>query len=631
MGSNKLSKKLHSPYKFKDRDACRFGPAAKTGLPSKSKYFAQILFIILFIFTFIPIAALTSCKFEKLGLSLNSPTSLNDNENNISVTNAEADVLNEQGFYSLKNLQKDKNPLIDINVRKAVFYAIDRNRIASELLGSYGEVLNSLFPVGADYYADSWSQYDYDPTTAKEYLNKAGYNESNPLLLTIGANSDSPSRQIIENIIKENLDAIGIVTWVANKEAKVWYMEDIRSGNYDLGVWSIYIPDSAGIEDYFSSGKIPSMETDTNKNCNNFYWYSNPDFDAYLDTLLKEDNIDKKIPVTSQMQKILSDDAIILPLYSRIYAVAYNKKLSGVEIDTLSGSVFKNIAGMDINIESDTKTQSKSSSTENKGNIKSLVAGYEQEPYVLNPFITDSIYREYINSLIVQGLWKKTGPDKYEPVLAESFTVMGDGQGTRESTDLRYSLKAAVKLKNDIYWEDGDPIIADDVVATINAIMSDKTLTFEDKDFGIIKSIEKTGNKEFVVTFNEFDRNWEQLFNYVFPAKLLLDSKISSLFGEDIFGSGPYKLKEWKKGEYVLLEKNNRYLGEKPSINEIKFLFNSDINYLVGMLQEGNIDILGIPADLALMKSIEEDENLSLEVAPGYLFEHLAICLKPEQ
>jgi hypothetical protein len=49
------------------------------------------------------------------------------------------------------------------------------------------------------------------------------------------------------------------------------------------------------------------------------------------------------------------------------------------------------------------------------------------------------------------------------------------------------------------------------------------------------------------------------------------------------------------------------------------------------MLQEGNIDILGIPADLALMQSIEEDENLNLEVAPGYLFEHLAICLKPEQ
>jgi ABC-type transport system substrate-binding protein len=629
MEPNKFNKKLQSPYKFKNRGASRFGLKAKTGLVSKSKYPMQALFILFFIVIFVPIAVLTSCRFEKLGLSVNSPDTSNGTETNISGTDVDPNILNEQSFYSLKDLQKDKNPLNNLNVRKAIFYAIDRNRIVNELLGSHGTVLNSLFPAGTDYSADLWSQYDYDPIAAKEYLNKAGYNEGNPLLLTIGANSGSPSRQLIESIIKENLDAIGIVTWVANKEAKVWYMEDIKSGNYDLGIWSIYIPDSAGIEDYFSSAKIPSMETDTNKNCNNFYWYSNQDFDTYLDTLLKEDGVDKKISVTGQIQKILSDDAIVLPLYSRVYVVAYNKKLSNIEINTLNGSVFENIAGMDINVESTTKTESKPSITENAGNIKSLVAGYEQEPYVLNPFIPDSIYREYINSLIIQGLWKKTGPDNYETVMVESVTVEGDG--SNKNTGLRYSLKASVKLKNDIFWEDGKPIVADDVVATINAIMSDKTLTFEDKNFGIIESIEKTGDKEFLVSFNEYDNNWEQLFNYIFPAKLLQDNKISSIFSEDIFGSGPYKLKEWKKGEYVLLEKNSRYWGEKPIINEIKFLFNSDINYLVGMLKEGNIDILSIPADLELMKSIEEDGNLKLEVAPGYLFEHLAICLKPEQ
>ncbi len=164
-------------------------------------------------------------------------------------------------------------------------------------MGNYGTVLNSLFPAGTDYYADTWSQYSYDPNTAKEFLNKAGYNESNPLFLTIGANSDSPSRQIIENIIKENLGAIGITCWITNKESKEWYMDFIKNGDYDLGIWSIYIPDSAGIEGYFSSGKIPSMETDTNKDCNNFYWYNNPDFDLSMNTLLKEDSIDKKIEI----------------------------------------------------------------------------------------------------------------------------------------------------------------------------------------------------------------------------------------------------------------------------------------------------------------------------------------------
>jgi ABC-type transport system substrate-binding protein len=627
MGSNKINKGLHTLHKLKSRSALKVKPAAQK-IPAL-KYAIRVLFLFILI-TFIIISVLlSSCKFENLGLSANGQGDSAETESNISVTEPSQDVLNEQGFYSLKNLQKDKNPLSNLNVRKAIFYAIDRKKIADLLFGSYGAVLNSLFPEGTDYYTDSWSQYNYNPTAAKEYLNKAGYNEDNPLFITIGANSDSPSRQVIENIIKENLAAIGITCWITNKESKEWYIDFIKNGDYDMGLWSIYVPDSANVEDFFSSGKIPSMETDTNKNCNNYYWYSNPDFDLSMNALLKEDNTDKKIEINGQMQKILSDDAIILPLYSRVFAVAYNNKLSNIEIDSLDGSFLKNIKGMDIKVEDTSKVQSKSDSTESAGNIKSLVAGYEQEPYVLNPFIPDSICREYIDSLIVQGLWKKTGPDKYEQVLVESVTI--EGAGSNKNTSLRNSLKASIKLKSDIYWEDGEPIVADDVVATINAIKSDATLTFTDKNYGIIKSIEKTGNKEFIVTFNEYADNWEQLFNYIFPAKLLRDNIISSIFSEDIFGSGPYKLKEWKKGEYVLLETNNNFSGEKPQINEIKFLFNSDINYLVGMLKEGNIDILSIPADLELMKSIEEDENLNLKVAKGYLFEHLAISLKPKE
>ena len=145
MEPNKFNKKIQNPYKLNDRGAFRVGLAAKTMPVLKSKYLVRAMILFLFIVIFVPVAALTSCKFENLGLSANSSAISNGAESNISGTNAKPDVLNEQGFYSLKNLQKDKNPLNDLNVRKAIFYAIDRNRIASELLGSYGTVLNSLF------------------------------------------------------------------------------------------------------------------------------------------------------------------------------------------------------------------------------------------------------------------------------------------------------------------------------------------------------------------------------------------------------------------------------------------------------------------------------------------------------
>jgi len=586
-----------------------------------------IVFFLLLVFL-IPVL-LTGCKFEKLGLVPGDASAEGELEN-ISETTGEmpAGYLNEQDFYDMRSLQKDKNPLTNINVRKALMYAIDRKRIVIELLGEYGSVLNSLFPQGTDYFSGAWEQYNYNPALAKEFLGKAGYNEENQLFLTIGANSESQSRQVIENIIKENLQDIGIVTWIANKESREWYMDDIKNGNYDLGIWSILIPGTTGFSSYFSSGKIPSMETDTNRNCNNFYWYNNQDFDFNMNSMLSEDAIEKKSGLSAQLQQMLAEDAVILPLYNRIFAVAFNKKLSNVEIDYMDGSFLKNIINVDVNAESG-KKQNSSGSSSSDGNKKSLVAGYEQEPYVFNPLISDSIYRDYINSLILQGLWKKTGPDKFEQVLAESITVTG--KRDEKNNSLRNSLKAVIKLKDDIYWQDGSPVIADDVIATINAIISDETLSFADKDFKIIKSIEQKSDKEFTLTFNEYDSNWQQLFDFVFPAKLLENNPISSLFSEDIFGCGPYKLKEWKKGEYILLEKNNYYNMPKPKIDELKFIFNSDINFLIGMLNEGNIDILSIPSDLELMKSIEENKNLDLLVQQGMLFEHLAICQKPKQ
>ena len=90
-------------------------------------------------------------------------------------------------------------------------------------------------------------------------------------------------------------------------------------------------------------------------------------------------------------------------------------------------------------------------------------------------------------------------------------------------------------------------------------------------------------------------------------------------------------MKEWIKGEYILLERNDYYFGEKPIINSIKFIFNSDINYLISMLREGNIDILSIPADLNLMEDISSNKDFGLIVKQGDLWEHLAICLKPKE
>jgi len=587
----------------------------KSSRTNKKKLASSILFSIInlfIIFCFL----LSACNFGKLGLSTETSTKTSLQAE----TSGQAlDLNNEEYFYNLKNKQKNINSLADINIRKAIFYAIDRKRIVDALLGKYGEVLNSLFKKDSIYYSPAWDEYNYDINKARNYLKIAGYNNDNPLYLTIGANADSESRKLITDYIKEDLDKIGIKIWIINQDSKQWYLDYVKNGNFELGLWALYSPDCDSLVNYFNSDKIPPMETEKNKNCNNFYWYSNPEADGVLDKLIGDSNKENKVELSAQFQKIIADDAVVLPLFSRIFAVAYNKKIQNIDLDAENGNFLKNIEKVDL--VSDPKKDS-------KDDVKSIVVGYEQEPYVLNPFIPDDIYKTYISGLIVKGLWELNQDGDYIPLLVDK--IVSNDANINDKTPTGNPLKQEIKLKDKIFWQDGTPITAQDVVATINAIKSDESVVDPDGDYKNIKEIMAINSTEFSVTLNEYKDNWKDLFKFVFPEKLLKGNNIGSMFENDIFGCGPYKLKEWAKGEYILLERNDYYFGEKPKIDSIKFIFNSDINYLVNTLREGNIDILNIPSDLKLMEDISSSKDLGLIVKQGNLWEHLAICLKPK-
>lgn len=638
-------------------------------------FFISVYFSSIFLLILLLLFSLFSCadiNFKNLGISsesngkqsiLNSEVSQGkDNDSNNGSKSNQSDMIlqsdskdskegntenniNEDYFYDQKSRQTDKNALSNLNVRKAIFFAIDRQRIAKELLGDYGNVLNSIFNNDSTYYYPAWSKYSYDPQKAIQFLKAAGYSKENPLYLTIGTNSDSTSRQKIEEIIKENLKEIGVELWLSNKEPREWFADCLKNGNFELGIWAINTSDLSLINNYFSSKKIPSLESENSKSYNNFYWYTNKDVDTILEKIKVETIPSNVKALSDKLQEILSQDAFFLPLYSRIYAICANKKIKNIEIDSRNGNYFINIEKMDVQISNnkvDSKSKKTSSDTSevlssnlnnvsNAENNKSLVCGIQQEPYSLNPFILDSNERDIINSLLVRGLWVRKESGIYEPFLVDS--VATGSAGSTEKNDLKLSLKVLIKLKDNIFWQDGTPITSQDVLETINAIQSSdiKNSINSNVNFSIIKNIELLDKKQFLITFSEYSNDWKDLFNVIIPAKLLKDKKIEDLFYDDFFGCGPFKLRQWNKGEFILLERNTFYAGNSPVIDAVQFLFNSDVNYLLDKLKSQDIDIMSVPADLSLFEEIKENDNLNLIVVPGTLWEHLAICLKPKQ
>ncbi|MFO7928999.1 MAG: ABC transporter substrate-binding protein, partial [Candidatus Humimicrobiaceae bacterium] len=214
---------------------------------------------------------------------------------------------------------------------------------------------------------------------------------------------------------------------------------------------------------------------------------------------------------------------------------------------------------------------------------------------------------------------------EYLPVLAESYDEL------TESNSLPPRI-VNVKLKDSIFWEDGKPITSQDIHYTWQKISeSDSSFGYRDQ-FNNIENIEIINDKEFKIVFKEKMDNWQELFNVIFPSHgVIEEGNQINLFEDYTFGCGTYKILEWVKGDYILLERNIYSTGKVPEIKYIKFLFNSDINKLISGLKGGDIDVLSVPADIELLNEIEENENLDLLIREGNLWEHLAICLKPKE
>lgn len=545
-----------------------------------------------------------SCRFEDLGLNAEP---IPDAEPQVLA--ADSDISNEDFFFQLKNKQKIQNPLADINIRKAILYAIDREEITETLMGEYNTPLNSLFNQSSPYYYPAWDIYSYDPELARQSLAKAGYSEEKPLYLTIGVGIENSCRNKVAQMIKEDLGEIGIYLWITDQASEDWYNNIVKNGEYEMGIWALYNYDGSQLESYFSSEKIPPLRTEQNKDCSNFYWYSSQDTDDILSKLSYAEDMPKKQELYRQLQEKLAADAVILPLFSRLYVVAHNQRIEGITINLENGSVLADMENWFIDSEEE----------------ETVVVGYGEEPASINPFTANTLMNRYLNEVLFNGLWSNNSSGGYDNKLVENYKLMENLQLNTANQMVN------VQLKDNIYWEDGSPITSQDVYQTWLAVKDSGTAAANNLNYGIIENIEIIDDSKFNIVFNQLPEGWQGLFNILMPASDLEE------YGQDLnqfenftFANGPYKLAGWSRGNYILLEANEYFNGSQPGIKYIKFVFNSDINNLISALKAGDIDILSIPFDLDLVQEIEENDEINLIVERGNLWEHLAFSQKPK-
>lgn len=201
-----------------------------------------------------------------------------------------------------------------------------------------------------------------------------------------------------------------------------------------------------------------------------------------------------------------------------------------------------------------------------------------------------------INILIFNGLTGHDGDNQVVPALAENWEFDAD------------TCTYTFHLVEDAKWHDGEPVTADDVKFTIEAIMNPDNGSENAPNYEDVQEI--TVIDEHTVAFKLAAPNvafLDYMTMAVLPKHLLEgeDMQTSDFFRNPV-GTGPYKLESWDEGQAITLTKNEEYFKGEPNIDKIVFKIVPDDNAKALQLKSGELDMaLLTPKDAA---TFAEDE-----------------------
>ena len=207
-------------------------------------------------------------------------------------------------------LNVNEPPLDDRKVRQALNLAIDKQEIATIVLGDQVVPATGILPPGFPGFSQSVKGYGFDPERARQLLRESKYGDDLDNLPTItittpgsfGANV-SLDMEVVLSMWETNL---GIKTEFQQTEFAT-FLKDLnkrRFQMFDIG-WIADYPDPENFLDIL-------FYSDSSNNHTN---YNNPEVDALLEQARVERDETLRFSIYNQVEQMILDDAPWIPLW----------------------------------------------------------------------------------------------------------------------------------------------------------------------------------------------------------------------------------------------------------------------------------------------------------------------------
>ena len=191
-----------------------------------------------------------------------------------------------------------------------------------------------------------------------------------------------------------------------------------------------------------------------------------------------------------------------------------------------------------------------------------------------------------------------------QPYLAKSWEVSPDG------------LSVTLKLIDNALFHDGKPVTSEDVAFSIMTIKANHPFQ------SMLAAVDKVDTPDPLTAIIRLKHPHPALLLAMSPALMPIIPKHVYGDGQDVkahpanlkpIGSGPYRLTEYKQGEFYTLEKFDKFfIPGRPKLDKIVVKLVSDSNAAVVSLERGDINLLPFVSNTRDIDRIEKMANVTI-------------------
>ena len=229
-------------------------------------------------------------------------------------------------------LNSDDPVLADVNVRRAIGLAINRQNIVDTLYEGSREPATSIMPAAIDDSEENiWKYCKYDPEQAKKILDEAGYaadaSGKRGLEVALNYNGDGGHEDLM-SAVQLDLEAVGF-TVVHDTTEWATYLQKLSDGTFSIARLG-WTADYPTMDNFL----YPNFYTGAD---NNYEKYSNPEADKLMEEARQIQDEEERKAACRKICAMIGDDMPVVPImyYAHNYLASDRMKSFNYDAQTI--------------------------------------------------------------------------------------------------------------------------------------------------------------------------------------------------------------------------------------------------------------------------------------------------------